>query len=89
MYRSSTSMRSPGRMLPTRMLKTLGRDCSRSEALLPSLTALVKVALASSRSLIFATTRWSPTVMVMPCTAARVDPGKTYLAWMGREPRFT
>ena len=42
MYWSSTSMRSPGRMLPTRMLKTLGRDCSSSEALLPSRDRLLE-----------------------------------------------
>jgi hypothetical protein len=48
-------MRSPGMMLPTFILKTLGRDSSRSAALFPEATASVYSARACSRSLILAT----------------------------------
>ena len=36
-----------------------------------------------------ATTILSPICMRMPCTAARVEPGKTYLPLMGMEPVFS
>ena len=70
-------MVSPGSTLATFIVNTLGRLCSRSEALFPSVFAVSNSRVAFSRSLIFATIRTSPTVIVMPHTAARVDAGKT------------
>ena len=59
-------MVSPGSTFATLIVKTLGRLCSRSDALLPSRFAASNSVLAFSFSLILATMRTSPTVMVMP-----------------------
>ncbi len=86
MYRNSTLTTSPGRTLDTSIVSTLGRCCSRSEALLPSAFARSYSARAFFRSWIRASTARSPTVSLIPCTAARVEAGKTYLAFRGVVP---
>ena len=77
MYLSSTEIVSPGSTLATFIENTLGRLCSSSDALLPSRLAASNSRAACVRSLILATVRTLPTVIVMPYTAARVDAGKT------------
>ena len=77
MYLSSTRIVSPGITLATFIVKTLGRLCSSSDALFPSFFAASNSVFACSRSLIFATIRTSPIVIVMPETAARVEAGNT------------
>jgi hypothetical protein len=70
-------MRSPGMMLATFIVKTLGRSCSSSDVRLPCARAASYVARAAARrSMRASTTRW-PIFMRMPCTAARVDAGNT------------
>ena len=69
-------MVSPGRTLATFIVNTLGRLSSNSEALFPSRFAASNSRAAFSRSRILATMRISPTVIVMPYTAARIDAGK-------------
>jgi hypothetical protein len=59
-------MVSPGSTFATFIVKTLGRICSRSDALLPSRFAAANSLFAFSRSLIVATIRTSATVIVMP-----------------------
>ena len=59
-------MVSPGSTLATFIVNTLGRLCSSSEALFPSRFAASNSLFAFSRSLILATMRTSPTVIVMP-----------------------
>ncbi len=79
---------SPGMILATSMVKTLGLFCSRREALFPSLLASVNSALASSFSLIRAVTIWFPICMFMPWTLTSEEVGNTYLALMGVDPSF-
>ena len=59
-------MVSPGRTLASFIVNTLGRLCSSSEAFLPSRFAASNSRAARSRSLIVATVRTSPTVIVIP-----------------------
>jgi len=70
-------MVSPGRTLASFIVKTFGRLCSSSDALLPSRFAASNSCTAFSRSRIVATVRTLPTVIVKPYTAARVEAGKT------------
>src|SRR5215813_9257090 len=76
-------------MFATAIEKTLGRCCSSSEALLPADLASSNSCAAFWRSWIRATTALSPTRMRIPWTAERVDPGKTYFAWIGTSPWFS
>ncbi len=70
-------MRSPGMMLATLIVKTLGRSCSSSDARFPSRRALSYWARAAAFLSIFASiVRW-PIFMRTPWTAARVDAGNT------------
>ncbi len=64
-------------MFATFIWKTFGRCCSRSDAVRPDCSACAYCRRASCRSSIRALITRSPIVIVMPCTAARVDPGKT------------
>ena len=66
MYLSSTTTVSPGCTLASFMVNTFGRLCSSSDAFFPSRLAASNSRAARSRSLIVATVRTSPTVIVMP-----------------------
>jgi hypothetical protein len=59
-------MLSPGSTFATFIENTLGRLCSSSDALLPSRLAASNSRAACCRSLIVATVRTLPTVMVNP-----------------------
>ena len=75
-------------MLATFIWNTLGRCCSSSAAVLPSFFALSYSMRARCFSRIFAVIRRSPRRTFMPYTAARVEPGNTYLASIARWPSF-
>ena len=84
-------MESPGRILATFILKTLGRSCSRREAVCPCSRASSYSRRACSRSRISAVISRSPVCITMPYTAARVEAGNRYTASSGRVPslRYT
>ena len=68
--------RSPGRMLPTRMVNTSGRSSSAIEARLPSAIAWSYSARAWPRSLSWASTTRPSAVIRIAVTAARSGNGK-------------
>ena len=68
-------MESPGRILATFILKTLGRSCSSREAVCPCSRASSYSRRACSRSRISAMISRSPVCITMPYTAARVEAG--------------
>ena len=69
--------RSPGRMLPTRMVNTSGRSSSAIEARCPAAIAWSYASRAAPRSCSSASTVRPSAVIVMPVTAARSGSGKT------------
>ncbi len=73
---SATLTCSPGRMLPTRMVKTSGRSCSAIAARRPAAMASSYSWRARPRSSNSATTVRPSAVRVMAVTAARSGSGK-------------
>ncbi len=73
-------------MLATSIENTLGRFWLSSDAVCPAAFAALKICWAWVFSLICATSRRSPMLIVTALTAARVEPGKMYLALIGARP---
>jgi hypothetical protein len=74
---SVTLTRSPGAMLPTRMVNTSGRSCSAIEARCPAAIARSYSSRAAPRSCSSASTTRSAATIRIPVTAARSGSGNT------------